>query len=87
MTEKATGGIVSVGQPVVLGEHGCSIRFRGRQVTQTVPAGWFDGPAEPVITGSFRIEVPADTLAVLESLPETGPPTDEDEWPWSPTSE
>lgn len=58
MTEYATGGIVSIGQPVVVGEHGCSL---------TVPPR-----AHRVLTGSFRVEVPADTLAVLEALDQPG---------------
>lgn len=54
MTERAAGGIVSVGQPVVLGEHGCSLAMPPR--------------ARRGISGSFRIELPADSLAVLEKL-------------------
>lgn len=64
--ERATGGIVSVGQPVVIGEHGCSLRMPPR--------------AHRVISGSFRVELSADALAVLESLPEIPAlPASEDE--------
>lgn len=66
MTRHATGGYVSVGQPVVLGEHGCSLRMPPR--------------ARLPITGSFHVEVPADTLAALSTLPEAlDAETDEDE--------
>jgi hypothetical protein len=56
VTKRATGGIVPVGQPVVVGEHGCSLRMQPR--------------ARLPITGSFRVERSADALAALDALGE-----------------
>lgn len=56
---RATGGIVSVGAPLVPGEHGCSLTVGG----PVEPSGYWAGEHGPELIVPFEITVPSRPLS------------------------